>query len=96
MKIRVVNKSKLQLPEYATKACAGITILNSTGTINAEFKGEDCIILVNLSSENFVIRDRDRICKMVIANHEKADWIKVESLIDTERGIGGFGHTGKN
>lgn len=73
----------------------GITILNSPGTIDADYRGEVCIILVNLSKENFVIKDGERICQMVISKHEKAEWISVENLLDTERGIGGFGHTGK-
>lgn len=73
----------------------GITILNSPGTIDADYRGEVCIILVNLSKENFVIKDGERICQMVISKHEKAEWIIVENLLDTERGIGGFGHTGK-
>lgn len=73
----------------------GITILNSPGTIDADYRGEVCIILVNLSKENFVIKDGERICQMVISKHEKAEWISVEDLLDTERGIGGFGHTGK-
>ena len=73
----------------------GITILNSPGTIDSDYRGEVCIILVNLSKENFVIKDGERICQMVISQHEKAEWISVENLLDTERGIGGFGHTGK-
>jgi dUTP pyrophosphatase len=143
MKIRVVNKSKHELPSYSTGLSAGmdiranidndvvlkpnerslvktglfleipvgyeaqirprsglaikngITVLNSPGTIDADYRGEVCIILVNLSDENFVIRDGDRICQMVIAKHEKAEWINVESLLSTDRGAGGFGHTGK-
>lgn len=74
----------------------GITVLNSPGTIDADYRGEVCVILINLSSENFVIRDGERICQMVIARHEKAEWVSVESLIATERGEGGFGHTGKD
>lgn len=74
----------------------GITVLNSPGTIDADYRGEVCIILVNLSDEKFVIRDGERICQMVIAKHEKAEWISVRSLEDTERGEGGFGHTGND
>jgi dUTP pyrophosphatase len=74
----------------------GITILNSPGTIDAGYRGEVCIILVNLSEENFVIEDRERICQMVISKHEKAEWEKVENLLTTERGKGDFGHTGKS
>jgi len=143
MRIKVINKSKHQLPQYSTEASSGmdlranlendvllkplerimvptglfleipvgyeaqirprsglaikngITILNSPGTIDADYRGEVCIILVNLSKENFVIKDGERICQMVISKHEKAEWLSVENLLDTERGIGGFGHTGK-
>ena len=73
----------------------GITVLNSPGTIDSDYRGEVCIILVNLSEEEFVIKDGERICQMVIAKHEQAEWISVETLEDTERGSGGFGHTGK-
>jgi dUTP pyrophosphatase len=143
MKIKIVNKSKHELPAYSTEASAGmdlranidedivilplerrlvktglfleipvgyeaqirprsglainkgITVLNSPGTIDADYRGEVCIILVNLSNENFVIKDGDRICQMIIAKHEKAEWINVETLVETNRGAGGFGHTGK-
>ena len=74
----------------------GITVLNSPGTIDADYRGEVCIILVNLSSETFVIEDGERIAQMVIARHEQATWQEVEVLDDTERGAGGFGHTGKS
>ncbi len=73
----------------------GITVLNSPGTIDADYRGELCIILINLSSEPFVIEDGERIAQMVIARHEQAAWQMVEVLDDTERGAGGFGHTGK-
>ena len=144
MKIKVVNKSKHLLPEYATPLSAGmdiranlespvvlqplerkliptglyielpegyeaqmrprsglaikkgITLLNSPGTIDADYRGEICVILVNLSSEAFEVQDGERICQMVIARHEQANWIEVEELGDTERGAGGFGHTGKH
>ncbi|HOW09596.1 MAG TPA: dUTP diphosphatase [Bacteroidales bacterium] len=143
MKIRIVNKSKHKLPEYATEHSAGmdiranidediilepmkrvlvktglyveipvgfeaqirprsglaikkgVTVLNSPGTIDADYRGEICIILINLSEKNFVIKDGERICQMVIARHEKAEWVQVEELVQTERGDGGFGHTGK-
>lgn len=143
MKIRIINKSKHQLPSYSTVSSAGmdvraniedeivlkpmeraivktglfleipvgyeaqirprsglainkgITILNSPGTIDADYRGEVCIILVNLSKEDFVIKDGERICQMVIAKHEKAEWVAVDNLIETDRGAGGFGHTGK-
>jgi dUTP pyrophosphatase len=74
----------------------GITVLNSPGTIDADYRGEVCIILVNLSSEDFEIADGERICQMVIASHEQAEWIEVSELGETGRGTGGFGHTGKH
>ena len=73
----------------------GIGILNSPGTIDADYRGEIGIILVNLSSEPFTVNDGERICQMVIAAHSHVDWEPVETLDDTERGAGGFGHTGK-
>jgi dUTP pyrophosphatase len=73
----------------------GITLLNTPGTIDADYRGEIGIVLVNLSSEPFVVRDGERICQMVIASHVSAAWQPVEVLDDTERGAGGFGHTGK-
>ena len=74
----------------------GITLLNSPGTIDADYRGEICVILVNLSAEAFEIQDGERICQMVIAQHAQAEWIEVEELGSTERGAGGFGHTGKH
>ena len=74
----------------------GITVLNSPGTIDADYRGEVCVILVNLSSEPFVVEDGERIAQMVIARHEQAEWQEVKVLSDTERGAGGFGHTGKD
>lgn len=142
MNINIVNKSKHQLPSYATGMSAGmdlranieepivlqpmqrvlvptglfialpdgyeaqvrprsglaikkgITVLNSPGTIDADYRGEVCVILVNLSNEPFTITDGERIAQMVIARYEKIDWKPVESLDETERGAGGFGHTG--
>lgn len=73
----------------------GITILNSPGTIDSDYRGEVCIILINMSAEDFIIKNGERICQMVITKHEKADWIVVDNLLETERGAGGFGHTGK-
>ncbi|NDV84709.1 dUTP diphosphatase [Bacteroides sp. 51] len=73
----------------------GITVLNSPGTVDADYRGEVCVILINLSSETFVIEDGERIAQMIIASHEQAEWEPVESLDDTERGAGGFGHTGR-
>ena len=74
----------------------GITVLNSPGTIDADYRGEICVILINLSQEPFVINDGERIAQMVVARHEQAELVQVEELSETERGAGGFGHTGKN
>jgi dUTP pyrophosphatase len=143
MKIRIINKSKHELPAYSTEASAGmdlranidneielkplqralvptglfveipvgyeaqirprsglaikkgITVLNSPGTIDADYRGEVCLIMVNLSDENFVIKNGERIGQMIIAKHEKAEWLPTDSLEVTARGAGGFGHTGK-
>ena len=142
MKIRIVNKSKNELPTYSTIASAGVdlranieeditlkplertlvptglfmeipvgyeaqvrprsglaikkgvTVLNTPGTIDADYRGEVMVILVNLSNEDFTICNGDRIAQMVIAAHEQAEWIEVEDLSVTERGSGGFGSTG--
>lgn len=142
MKVEIINRSKHQLPSYATNLSAGmdlranidepivlaplqrvlvptglfialpegyeaqvrprsglaikkgITVLNSPGTIDADYRGEVCVILVNLSDESFTIADGERIAQMVIARHEQVEWNEVEILSDTERGAGGFGHTG--
>lgn len=72
----------------------GITVLNSPGTIDADYRGEICVILVNLSDTPFEITDGERIAQMVIARHEQAEWVECESLDATTRGAGGFGHTG--
>jgi len=144
MKIRIINQSKHNLPQYATKASAGvdlranlesavevgslekviiptgifmeipvgyeaqvrprsglafkhgITVLNSPGTIDADYRGEIKVILINLSKERFVIEDGERIAQLVIASHEQAEWTEVETLDETERGSGGFGSTGKS
>lgn len=73
----------------------GITVLNSPGTIDADYRGEVGIILINLSNEDFVIESGERICQMIIASHETVQWNLVEKLEETKRGEGGFGHTGK-
>ncbi|MGN0036282.1 MAG: dUTP diphosphatase [Bacteroidaceae bacterium] len=73
----------------------GITVLNAPGTIDADYRGEVGVILVNLSDEAFVIEDGERIAQLVVARHEQAEWVEVEQLDETERGEGGFGHTGK-
>ena len=72
----------------------GITVLNTPGTIDADYRGEIGVILINLSNEPFVINNGERICQMVIMNYTKAEWVEVEELNDTLRGAGGFGHTG--
>jgi len=73
----------------------GITVLNTPGTIDADYRGEIRVILVNLSQEDFTIENGERICQMVIAAHETVEWNLVSELNETERGAGGFGHTGK-
>jgi len=72
----------------------GITVLNSPGTIDADYRGEVGVILVNLSAKEFIIEDGERIAQMVIAKHEQAQWIQVDTLENSERGTGGFGSTG--
>jgi len=72
----------------------GITVLNSPGTIDADYRGEIGVILVNLSNEDFVIQNGERIAQLIIAKHERADWIEVQELSQTDRGEGGFGSTG--
>lgn len=72
----------------------GITLLNTPGTIDADYRGEIGVIVVNLSEEDFIIEDGERIAQMVIVRYEKAEWEEVEVLGETERGDGGFGHTG--
>lgn len=73
----------------------GISVLNSPGTIDADYRGEIKVILINLSNEKFVVQNGDRICQMVINKYERFEWNLVEELTETERGAGGFGHTGK-
>lgn len=72
----------------------GISLLNTPGTIDADYRGEIMVILVNLSNEDFIVRDGERIAQMIISAHEQAEWIEVDTLKNTERGAGGFGHTG--
>ncbi len=81
-------------PRSGLAAKKGITVLNAPGTIDADYRGEIGVILVNLSQEEFVVEDGERIAQMVIAKHERATWIEVEELSDTSRGQGGFGSTG--
>ncbi len=82
-------------PRSGLAAKQGITVLNSPGTIDADYRGEINVILVNLSKESVTIKDGDRVAQMVIAKHETAEWQVVESLGETSRGAGGFGSTGK-
>ena len=72
----------------------GITVLNSPGTVDADYRGEVGVLLINLSQEDFVVNDGERIAQMVIARHEQAEFVEVEVLDETERGEGGYGHTG--
>lgn len=140
--MKIINKSKHPLPEYATALSAGmdlranldeplllapmqraliptglymalpagyeaqvrprsglaikkgITVLNSPGTIDADYRGEVCVVLVNLSTEPFLVTDGERIAQMVVAAHEQVQWDETEVLDETKRGAGGFGHTG--
>ena len=73
----------------------GVTVLNTPGTIDADYRGEIGVILINLSQEDFVVEHGERICQMIVAAHETVDWELSEALEETERGAGGFGHTGK-
>lgn len=72
----------------------GISVLNSPGTIDADYRGEICVVLINLSKEPFVIEDGERIAQMIIAKHEQVAWEATDTLDETERGAGGFGHSG--
>ena len=81
-------------PRSGLAAKKGITVLNAPGTVDADYRGEVGVILINLSNEDFIINDGDRIAQLVIAKHEIADWIEVEILSKTKRGEGGFGSTG--
>jgi len=73
----------------------GITVLNSPGTIDADYRGEICVILINLSDCDYTVHDGDRIAQMIIARHEKGEMIETEEINMTERGTGGFGHSGR-
>ena len=72
----------------------GITVLNTPGTIDADYRGEVMVLLVNLSDKDFVVEDGERVAQMVVARHEQGQWVEVEQLDATERGAGGYGHTG--
>ncbi|HRG19133.1 dUTP diphosphatase [Flavobacterium sp.] len=81
-------------PRSGLAAKKGITVLNSPGTVDADYRGEIGVILVNLSHEDFVIENGERIAQLIIAKHERAEWIEVHELSETSRGEGGFGSTG--
>jgi len=81
-------------PRSGLAAKKGITVLNSPGTVDADYRGEIGVILVNLSNENFVVENGERIAQLVIAKHERAEWASVDELSETSRGAGGFGSTG--
>ena len=91
IQIPIVNKSRHALPEYATEQSAGMDL---RANIDADYRGEIKVILVNLSAEPFTINDGDRIAQMVIARHETIAWQPATELSETERGTGGFGHSG--
>lgn len=81
-------------PRSGLAAKKGVTVLNSPGTVDADYRGEIGVILVNLSNDDFVIENGERIAQLIIAKHERAEWIEVETLSETSRGGGGFGSTG--
>ena len=81
-------------PRSGLAAKKGITVLNSPGTIDADYRGEIGVILINLSTEDFTIENGERVAQLVIAKHERGEWIEVEALTETTRGVGGFGSTG--
>ncbi|WP_299047881.1 dUTP diphosphatase [uncultured Polaribacter sp.] len=81
-------------PRSGLAAKKGITVLNSPGTVDADYRGEIGVILVNLSHENFIVNDGERIAQLIIAKHERVQWKHVSVLSETERGSGGFGSTG--
>lgn len=142
MRVKIINQSTNELPQYATSASAGldlrannsnaiilaplervlvptglfielpigyeaqvrprsglafkhgVTVLNSPGTIDADYRGEIHVLLINLSNEAFIIQPGERIAQLIIAKHEQITWLPTEVLDDTKRGVGGFGHTG--
>lgn len=81
-------------PRSGLAAKKGVTVLNAPGTIDADYRGEIGVILVNLSNEDFIIQNGERIAQLVIAKHERAEWVEVQTLSETDRGEGGFGSTG--
>jgi len=94
--IELPDKHEAQIrPRSGLAAKHGITVLNAPGTIDADYRGEIKVILINLSDKDFVVNDGDRIAQMVIATHERITWVETETLQDSLRGAGGFGHTGE-
>jgi dUTP pyrophosphatase len=81
-------------PRSGLAAKKGITVLNAPGTVDADYRGEIGVILINLSHENFTVNNGERIAQLIIAKHERAEWVAVEALSETDRGEGGFGSTG--
>lgn len=81
-------------PRSGLAAKNGVTVLNAPGTVDADYRGEIGVILVNLSNDPFVIQNGERIAQLIIAKHERAEWIEVQQLTETSRGEGGFGSTG--
>lgn len=81
-------------PRSGLAISKGITVLNTPGTIDADYRGEVKVILINLSLEEYFVKDGDRIAQMIISAHTQAEWIEVDELMETDRGAGGFGHTG--
>ncbi len=81
-------------PRSGLAAKNGVTVLNAPGTIDADYRGEIGVILINLSNEDFIIQNGERIAQLVIAKHERAEWVEVQTLSETDRGEGGFGSTG--
>ncbi len=88
-------EAQIRPPRSGLAIKHGIGIVNSPGTIDADYRGEIRVIMVNLSNENFTINDGERICQMVVAQHASVEWEPVDTLDETKRGDGGFGHTGK-
>jgi len=93
--IELPEGSEAQIrPRSGLAAKKGITVLNSPGTVDADYRGEIKVILVNLSNEDFVVENGERIAQMIVASHARVEWEEAEVLIETERGAGGFGSTG--
>ena len=82
-------------PRSGLAIMKGVTVLNTPGTIDSDYRGEISIIMINLSDKDFIINDGERICQMIIARHETIEWEETDLLNDTARGDGGFGHTGQ-